>query len=109
MAVYIPCLQVSVPNAGIVRVLDTGMQLVVEGVRPGKQQHHDDLLSGPACQLCLPRVNGDEVGQSGSGLEPDGSVGVVQRLEECGLELGQEGLQHGAGLERRAELNKTTY
>ena len=45
VAVYIPCLQVSVPNAGIVRVLDTGMQLVVEGVRPGKQQHHDDIAS----------------------------------------------------------------
>ena len=43
-------------------------------------------------------VNGDEVGQSNSGLEPDCPVGVVQSLHEGRLQLREEGLEQRPGL-----------
>ena len=43
-------------------------------------------------------MNGNEVGQGDTGLEPDGPVGVVEGLHECRLQLREERLEEGSGL-----------
>ncbi len=43
-------------------------------------------------------MDGNEVGESDSGLEPDSSVGVVQGLHEGSLQLREERLEQGASL-----------
>ena len=49
-------------------------------------------------------MNGNEVGQGDTGLEPDGPVGVVEGLHEGRLQLREERLEEGSGLlEERGE------
>ena len=74
-------LKVCISHSRVLGVFNSSPKLVVERVWP-----------------C---VNPNQVRECLASLQPDRPVCVVQGLEEGGLQLGQEGLEHGAGLRQQ--------
>ena len=69
-SLFLQCfyLKIGIPHSRVLRVLDTGPELIVEGVRSG--------------------VDANKVGERLTSLQPDRPVCVVQGFEEGGLQLG---------------------